>query len=105
MNFKRVFNRHTIMGLCKENFDAASIEKHDKMMTYSDYMEIGHEIEDEYFIKNRGIALYNRAIGHLCKKIKSCTADKQLFSHIEDYICNSKNIAVKWIGKSKHQII
>lgn len=106
MDKQRDIYKQMIVKLFKENFDAAMFtEKHDNMMNSSDFDIIRDEIEDEYFIKNRGINPYIKAIKYLCTKIEACTANNTLFAAVEDYIIARDNIVITNIPMGKFKFL
>lgn len=99
MDKQRTEYRNLILKLFKENFDSAMfVEKRDDMLKESDFEIIRNEIEEEYFIKNRGIAPYITAIKYLRAKIEACTVAKTLFIAVEDYISAKDNIVITKIA-------
>lgn len=102
MEKQRNIYRKLIMDLFKENFDSALFEeKRDEMMQKSDFETIRNEIEEGYFIKNRGIVPYIKAIQYLRAKIESCTAANTLFAPVEDYISAKENIVITKIARGE----
>lgn len=102
MEKQRDVYRQLILNLLKENFDSALFqEKRDDLCRESDFETIRNEIEEEYFIKNRGIAPYIKAIKYLRAKIEACTATKSLFVTLEDYISAKENIVITKIANGK----
>ncbi|XP_055298185.1 uncharacterized protein LOC129566354 [Sitodiplosis mosellana] len=100
MEKQRDIYRQLILTLFKQNFDSALFqEKRDDLMKESDFETIRDEIEEEYFIKNRGISPYIKAIKYLRAKIEACTAAKELFVAVEDYISAKGNIVITKIAK------
>lgn len=102
MDKQRDIYRKLILTLFKQNFDSALfVEKRDEMMEESDFEAIRNEIEEEYFIKNRGIAPYINAIKYLRAKIEACTAAKSLFKAVEDYISAKEHIVITKMAKGR----
>lgn len=101
MDNQREIYRVSIVKWFKENFDSALFEeKCDDLMTDDDFASIRDEIEEDYFIKNRGIAPYTKAINYLRNKIQACTTGNVLFASVEDFILTKKNISITLIPKS-----
>lgn len=102
MEKQRDIYRQLILNLLKANFDSALFEeKRDNLCQDSDFETIRDEIEEEYFIKNRGIAPYIKAIKYLRAKIEASTAAKSLFASLEDYINAKENIVITKIENGK----
>ncbi|XP_031626014.1 uncharacterized protein LOC116342506 [Contarinia nasturtii] len=101
MDKQRDIYRKLIVDLFKDNFESSQfVEKCDVLMKESDFETIRDEVEGEYFVKNRGITPYIKAIKYLRAKIEACTAAATLFSDIEDYICGKENIVITKITKA-----
>lgn len=106
MDKQREIYRKSIVKLFKENFQSARFEeKRDGMITACDFETIRDEIEEDYYIKNKGITPYSEAIKNLQMKIEACTAAKTLFSAIEDFIMSKENITITKITKSGKSIV
>lgn len=106
MDKQRIIYRKLIVDLFKKNFDSALfVEKCDVLMKENDFEIIRDEVEEEYFVKNRGIAPYINAIKYLQSKIEACTEAATLFVDIEDYIYHHKHIVITKIAKGKRKLI
>lgn len=102
MNSQRENNRNLIANLLKVNFEAALfMEKRNDLMADDDFTKIRDEIEEEYFIKNTGMAPYIKAIKYLRSKIETCTSTHTLFASLEDYIIAKNNIVITKVVNRK----
>lgn len=106
MEKQRDIYRKLIITSFKKNFESARfVEKRNDMMDKSEFEMIRDEIEDDYFIKNRGIVPYIKAMKYLIAKIETCTAGGRLFSALDDFICAKEHIVITNIDKCKNRLV